>query len=64
LTPGGFGIQIFGFGDTIVPRGHVERVALNLISHGHQVAQLKFRAGARAMLQREKIPFGLVWRRT
>jgi hypothetical protein len=71
LAPGGMGVHVFGFsthprpGPASFGRADVERVALNLISFRHEIAQLKFRLPARDERSADAtIPYGLIVRRT
>ena len=54
----------FGDGRLALVRAEVERIALSLVSRGHQLAQLKFlQSHAKKGRQTAAIPFGLIARR-
>jgi hypothetical protein len=71
VRPSGCAVLVFPFEHGRMPherssvckRSDVEILSLTLLGHGHNVAQLKFRPGARALPPGTRTPYGLIVRR-
>ncbi len=73
LKPGGLAVHVFQWAPAggrrlhrgfVYDRPAIERIALSLISRGHEVAQLKFQYDARTSSKDgDAVPFGLIARR-